>query len=442
MQISRYKLYLYVFMSAFWLACCWGFVADELIPPLHKFDTVKYLIVDFALAILGLSCLRNKFDIAVFVSFIILSVFSSFVFNHVGFMIYFNGFRDFIGLTLVVPVLRYFFTSDHAADFKRLFDKTLYIWLWLQAVCITWQFIRYGAGDMGGGTLGEGGSGMTSMLIYVVSFYLIAPHWDSSRYWESLKKNKVYIFLLYPTFLNETKISFILFFAYFLLLMKFDKTLLIRMVYIVPLGFIMLIGIFAAYLSATDQEAEKYFLSDTYADYLYGLDLDELVELGQKIQDGDMVIDQFDKWGIDIPRFAKIGIMMPVLASKKCGLLFGEGIGQFKGWTTGRMTHFANEYQWLLIGSRPMFFSIIVQLGFLGLIWLVWLLVRLIFSGNATRPLGKQLRWLIALCMVLIMIYNDSLREATMCIMFFFILLAVRNYDTPASESEIVESYK
>lgn len=437
MQISRYKLYLYVFMPTFWLACCWGFVADELIPPLHKLDTVKFLIVDFTLAILGLLCLKNKFDIAVFVSFLILSVFSSFVFNHVGLVIYFNGFRDFIGLTLAVPVLRYFFTSEHAADFKRLFDKTLYVWLWLQAVCITWQFIRYGAGDMGGGTLGEGGSGMTSMMIYVVSFYLIAPHWDSSHYWESLKKNKVYIFLLYPTFLNETKISFILFFAYFLLLMKFDKTLLIRMVYIVPLGFIMLIGIFAAYLSATDQEAEKYFLSDTYADYLYGLDLDELIDIAYKVQDGYYDMEKATEWGLDIPRFAKIALVIPILASDNQGILFGEGIGQFKGWTTGRMTPFAKEYKWLLNGSRPMLFVIFLQLGVMGIAWIFWFLVKICIGGYSSYKLGKQIKCLIAICFLLIMVYNDSLRENCVCVIFFFILLSInKKYSLTTSDTD------
>lgn len=426
MLISRYKLYLYIFLSVFWLAAAWGFVADELIPPLHNFDTVKFLIVDGVLAILGLACLRNRFDITVIGSFLLLSFFSSFVFNNVGFAIYFNGFRDFVGLLFVLPVLRYFFTSSHAADFKKTFDRNLLIWLWLQAFCVTWQFIRYGAGDMGGGTYGEGGSGMVSMMIYVVSFYLIAPRWDSSKYWQSLRENKWYIILLYPTFLNETKVSFILILAYFFLLIKFDRNLILRLTYIVPLGLVVLAGLFVAYVNITEQNADEFFEMETYQAYLYGIDLEELVDIAYKVQDGYYDMSEVGLWSQDIPRFAKIALSIPILAAEKGGILFGAGIGQFKGWTTGLCTQFSIDNRWLLNGSRPELFVIFVQLGLLGLVWFIWLLIRINFGGQTSYPLGKQIRLLIALSFLLIMIYNDSLREIIICSILFYVLLAVK----------------
>lgn len=426
MLISRYKLYLYIFLAVFWLAAAWGFVADELIPPLHNLDTVKLLIVDGVLAILGLACLRNRFDITVVGSFLLLSFFSSFVFNNVGLAIYFNGFRDFVGLLFVVPVLRYFFTSSNAAEFKKTFDRNLLIWLWLQAFCVTWQYLRYGAGDMGGGTYGEGGSGMVSMMIYVVSFYLIAPRWDSSRYWQSLRENKWYIILLYPTFLNETKVSFILILAYFVLLIKFDRNLILRLTYIVPLGLVVLSGLFVAYVNITEQDAEDFFKLETYQEYLYGLDLDELIDIAYKVQDGYYDMSEVGIWSQDIPRFAKIGLSIPIIAVEKGGILFGAGIGQFKGWTTGLCTTFSVDNRWLLIGSRPELFVIFVQLGLLGIVWLLWVLIKICFSGTSNYSMGKQIRVFISICLLIIMVYNDNLREVVLCATFFYILMAIK----------------
>ncbi len=341
-----------------------------------------------------------------------------------------------MGILLVVPVLRYFFTCSHAEDFRRSFDKALTVWLVLQAVCITWQFIRYGAGDMGGGTMGEGASGMTSMMIYIVSFYLIAPRWDSSNYMQSLRKNKFYILLLYPTFLNETKISFLLFILYFLLLVKFDRKLVLKFFYIIPIGIVAFIGLFYAYISATGQDPEKFVSSEMYEEYLYGLDIDEIVDIGQKVQDGLIEVDPTEVWQMDVPRFAKLALIIPILSNEPGGLLFGTGIGQFKGWITGRVTPFAKEYEWILIGSRPTIFVTLVQLGLVGIGWLVWFLWQITFSGKALRPLGRQLRLLLAFSFLMIMIYNDSLREPVVCAVMFGVLLAVRYFPAPESKPD------
>jgi len=353
---------------------------------------------------------------------------------------YLNGFRDFVGILLVMPTLRYFFNSSHAAEFRQTFDRMLKIWLYLQAFCITWQFIRYGAGDMGGGTMGEGSSGLTSMLIYTVSFYLISTRWDAGRYWHSLWENRLYIFLLYPTFLNETKISMVIFLAYFILLVKFDRNLILRLVYIVPVGLVFFVGAFFAYLSATDQEPDDYFSSELYKEYLYGLDLEDLVDVAQKVQDGKIEVDQTAIWEADLPRFGKMALLIPVLHSCPGGILFGAGIGQFKGWTTDRKPPFATEYEWLLIGSRPMAFTMLVQIGLIGLGWFVWLLYFHLFSGRGVRPLATQLRLLLAFNFLIVLAYNECFRELVFCAIMFYILQSVRTADD-SQEAENIDIY-
>lgn len=436
MLINRYKLCFYTFFAIFWIACCWGFVASELIPSLQRLNTIRALLVDVVLILLGACCLQTRRDLTVMITFLALSLFSSIFLNHESWGIYLNGFRDFVGILFVVPVLRYFLTSSHAREFRQSFDKALTVWLVLQAVCITWQFIRYGASDMGGGSMGEGASGMTSMMIYIVSFYLIAPRWDSANYIQSLLKNKFYILLLYPSFLNETKISFLLFILYFMLLVKFDRKLVLKLLYIIPLGIIILAGIFSVYISATGQDSEKFFTTEMYEEYLYGLDVDEIVDIGQKVQDGLIEVDPTEVWQMDVPRFAKIALIIPILTNENGGLLLGTGIGQFKGWVTGRLTPFAKEYEWILIGSRPTVFVMLVQLGLAGIGWLVWFLWQITFSGKTSRPLGRQLRVLLAFSFLMIMIYNDSLREPVVCAVMFGVLLAVRYFPAPEPKPE------
>lgn len=198
-----------------------------------------------------------------------------------------------------------------------------------------------------------------------------------------------------------------------------------------PSGLAVFVGLFLIYASITGQDPEDFLSSELYEEYLYGLDLDELVDIGQKVQDGLIEVDPTDVWQQDIPRFAKIGLMMPILHGTTGGIIFGEGIGQFKGWVTGRATSFAREYQWLMIGSRPMLFVMLVQMGLAGVIWLFWRLSLPVFQGRGGRPMEWQIRALVALCFLIVMLYNDSLREIVVCTVLFYVLLAVRYQALP-----------
>ncbi len=437
-MVEKYKLYYRTFLVIFWVASSFGFVSEELLPPLKGATSIVFLLCDVVLFVLGLVTLRQKGDVLTFISYLLLAVTSTILLNGESALNLLNGSRDFLGLILVAPVLRYFFTCKHSREFMASFDRQLYIWLCLQAVCITEQFLRYGANDHGGGTMGMGASGIASILIYLVSFYLISRRWDSSHFWRSLKENWKYIFLLYPSYLNETKLSFILLAAYFVLLIKFDRKLVLRAVFIIPVAIAGLCGISAIYFSVTNQDADKVLSKEFVEEYLYGgEDLDKLIDVGLMVQSGEIEVDPRDWWAVDIPRMAKLLLIGPYVADCPGGHALGAGLGHFKGGQLVKETHFAEQNRWLLQGSRPWSFFVYVQLGWVGFLWSLLVLGRLIFCRGSRYPQHRQIMILVSLAALAIMFYNDTFRVFNFCVTMFYITLALRYYQPePAAEED------
>ena len=119
-----------------------------------------------------------------------------------------------------------------------------------------------------------------------------------------LWKNKVYVFLLFPTFLNETKIGFLFLLAYFLLLLRVEWKTVFKVLISIPLIIVAMIVAGYAYLTVTGQTFESVFSQSAMDDYMVGEDPEELVELGMAIQDG--IYEREDIGQVDIPRFSKL----------------------------------------------------------------------------------------------------------------------------------------
>lgn len=419
-MIDRFNLYKWIFLIVFWVEACFGFVTQELLPPLEGIGSLLFLLCDAL--ILGVGCLtiRKKGDLAVVATLVVLSWVSTVMVNHLGLVVYVNGLRSYFGLLFAFPLLRWFFRHERAEEFRATMLRTLKWWLWLQAFCITWQFIRHGANDWGGGSMGLGASGITSMLIYLVSYALIVREWDKSNFFGSLRRNWVLVFLLYPTFLNETKVSFLMFALYFILLVKYDRKFVARLIYIIPMTVAAVTGLVYAYFAATKQDPEEVLSEAFFEDYLYGLDIEELIKVGQMVQDGLIEVSETQYWSVDIPRFAKLGLAPSIVDDTAGGDLLGAGIGQFKGGTSMDNTAFAKEYEWLLIGSRPWLFFMFIELGYLGILW--WICTALYqFGIRRPRHLYARRMTIFMFCSLLIIcVYNDSLRD-----LFFMLMLAL-----------------
>ena len=436
-MIDRYKFLSGLFFGAMWALLTFGFISEELLPPLIPLRSVVLLLTDIIFLFLGIYLLRDRRDIFVLVSFLIIGAISCNL-NHLGLIFSFNGTRDFFGLLFAVPICRWFLTSKYREQFISSFDKQLLIFLFLQAFCMTWQFIRYGANDHGGGSMGYGYSGIVSTLIYIISFYLLSKRWRYGNYLDEVVRNKMYFILLYPTFLNETKISFIFLLAYFLLLFPFEWRTVFKLVMAVPIMIVGMLGLGIAYLSITGQNMESVFTQEAMDDYMIGEDPEELLELAQFIQDGTYDVE--DIGNIDVPRFTKIIFIPEALSDCVGGIMFGAGLGQFKGGTVMELTPFAAEWQWLLTGSLPFLFSVVIQLGILGLIWFC-INIATILLPRSPLPAGINIKCFIWVIIILVMMYNDSLRFFP----FTFILVYIALYgyvgNIKRSDNEMVGCY-
>ncbi|MDE6859325.1 MAG: hypothetical protein K2J65_02815 [Duncaniella sp.] len=428
-MIEKYKLYAGTLFAALWISLCWGFVQEEFIGLLERVRPFVFLLLDLIFIILGVFALRNRRD-AIFVGLFVIIVSASALLNSQGLVTVLNGSRDFIGLVLAAPVIRRLLESKYSERFSKSFDRQLQIFLYVQAVCITWQFIRYGAGDAGGGSMGEGASGTISALIYFVSFYLMCRRWDLGQsYIHNIRNNIGLVVLLYPTFLNETKISLVLVVFYFVMLVKINRQYLLKLAAFLPL--IILVGITAvwSYTLVVGHDADEVFSEDNMYEYLVGEDIEELVELAILVQDEEIETDNL--WVMDIPRISKLA-MVPVALEETGGKLWlGAGVGQFKGASVLSKTKFASKYAWLLQGSRPFLFFVIVQLGVIGLAWAIANFISIVQTRN-DGWFSWNMRLYMYLLVLMSMLYNDSFRLFQYCfILFYVVMIGLASHDKP-----------
>lgn len=410
MQIEKSLLYQRILIIAFWIRATFGFVSEEFMPFLVSTQPLVYLAFDVVIALLGMITIRKKWDLILLISFIAVSYITTCIYNGLSFMFYLNGLRDFISFLFIIPIINYFFDNcDRKKRFIIAIDKQLYVFLLLQAFCITWQLLRYGGWDHGGGSLGNMYSGIVSTLIYLISFYLIQKRIDNKNLAKSLWKNRIYIILLFPTFLNETKISFILLLIYFLLLVPINKKLFIRILFVFPLIVIFMCGAILIYLSST-----KVLMEDVFSvGYLLNDDASEYTQWVFDADNGELE---------DVPRFTKLLLLEGVDEEYPGHFFTGFGVGTFKGGTFMENSAIFKEYEWLFVGAIPYLFHLIVQLGVIGLIWFVffWIVKLGVIRVDKFRNLNLQL--FIILTILLILFYNDSFRNSFFCFILMFLL--------------------
>ncbi len=417
---DRSNTYQKVFFIVLWVLCTFGFVADEIIPPLDQIRSPIFLLCDLTIAMLGICVIRKWQDLALSATLLLLAFFSTYFINGLSLPFFLNGLREFVGLMFVMPLLRYFLEEEgRRKRFERAFDHNLYLFLFVQAFCLIFQFLKYGAGDHGGGSFGNWYSGQVSTLIYLCSFYLLNKQIDRDNFLKSLYDNKSLILLLAPTFLNETKISIVYLLLYFILLLPIDRRLVVRMTLFAPVVVIFVwmgVNIYSA--STRNSEDTNKFSIEYISEYLL------LEEVEHAKDDAEWNMDS-NNGVADVPRMTKL-LYLPILDEENPGhILTGFGVGQFKGGTSMEVSEFAEEYDWLLMGSIPYVFHLYIQLGVLGVVWFLAFVVNLFMA-----PITDGRRWtrnwnicLFALIVItILLIYIDILRKVEFCMIFFAIV--------------------
>lgn len=408
-----------ILFFVFWVWATYGFLQEELFPFLASMRSIIFLGLDAVLLFVVLTVVRDRIALLYGVSFLSLAVISTVLVQGLSLVNLINGCRDFLPL-LTLPLFYAIFVSDNRDDFIRRFDKHLFYFLVLQFPCIVFQFLKYGANDAGGGSLGWGYSGIISTLIYVISFYLIQKRWSYQNYMKDLVSNKLLVFLLFPSFLNETKVSFVFLLCYFLLLVKIDSKVIFKLIFAIPLVAMVMILLFNVYLSATGNEDDITSLEYYTDTYLAVEDTDELMMIGEMLHDGAF---EDDDWVVDLPRFTKIMFFPALMESSGNSQLVGTGVSHFKGGTSLELTEFANEYQWALTGTVPYLYFLLVQLGYIGAVGFILYILIYGFSIGKKRD-GRMLNVQVLLFVVVLVVlcYNDAFRVGMFNIIFCYIL--------------------
>jgi hypothetical protein len=422
--LDKYVLYRRTLFTIFWVWATFGFLQEELLPFLASIRSVLFLGLDALLLLLIILIVRDRKALFFAGGFLLLAVFSTFFVQKLSVINLINGCRDFLPM-LSLPLYAEM-QRRYGNDFIERFDKQLFYFLVLQAPCIVWQFLNYGANDAGGGSLGWGYSGIISTSIYIISFYLIQKRWTYTNYFKDLLDNKLLVFLLFPTFLNETKVSFVFCLCYFLLLIKIDAKFILKMVVATPLALVVLFLVYNIYLSATGNKDDITSV-DYYTDtYLAVDDPDQLIMIGEMLQDGEF---EDDSWDVDLPRFTKIMFYPALMESSDNSQLIGAGVSHFKGGTSLAQTKFAEDYHWALTGTVPYSYFVLVQLGYIGIIGFI---AYILFYGFkigqkvSNRMLNIQVMLFVVVSIVLC--YNDAFRVGVFNMIYCYLLTRSCNF--------------
>jgi hypothetical protein len=125
----------------------------------------------------------------------------------------------------------------------------------------------------------------------------------------------------------------------------------------------------------------------------------------------------------DVPRFTKIILAYNILAQETNTLLFGMEFGMFRGTSTGDLSPFTQNWQWLLQGTRPYLFFIMMQ-G--GLVLTSGFLLIIFKINNFFKRATKQMIFYLIIFLV-VLVYQDMYRFHNFSIVYFFFLFFVNS---------------
>ncbi len=412
------------FLGAFCYYAVSGFIG-EMFPPFREAHRVLSVAVDALVVIAGMRLFpslpptRKK---AVLVPLLVFFAISSATYLYTvglfgvstrSLVLHINGLRPYLYIFSSLIIVSATFGSLYQKRFIGRMHILLAVFAIAQIPITVYQFLRYGSGDFVGGTLSEGGSGTLTQMLFLISFYFLNV-FAVTRRTGSVKwsRSLPYLLLLMPVFLNETKVSFIFLAGYFLLASDIRRRKMSG-IFIVAILAVILVVFMTVYVDVTGLEFKEYFTEDFIYGYLFETDV------------------SYDNFGtedfFDIPRMARIALLLEYWKFEPMPMIFGEGYGVLKGQhLLGSDT--TNFLMYLLVGSKNLIFTFLVQGGMLLLIAGSIFLARLTWR----RPPGAlpaaflRLRAFVGLEVLVGFFYNDAFLHPLLCSLLIFLLIRLR----------------
>lgn len=372
-------------------------------------DTVITLIIEFLIVVITVSFIKLKskyFKYLIF--FVFISSISYLISDNLSLLVHINGIRETLVLICYFVIFNAIYKLPSLEKINNNFISFSYIFLAIQIPVSILQFREFGVGDDVGGTYGRGGSGLLTLSIFILIFYLIENKIKIGS--ERLKKGIPLLIFLIPVALNETKISFLLFFLYFLSLINLKK--ISYSIFAASLGPLFMLMFSNVY---TTQSNVSY---DNPLEGIYNIEYIEKYVLG----------DRGSKYS-DVPRFTKVVIGTQILITDG-NFLFGKDYGAFKGSKLEIGSEFSIRYKWLLSGSRPYSFFLLISGGIVLLLFITWMIMSEIFSKhpNNMKNYSSPLLFFLAAIFLIILLYNDAFRSNVFSFIFVFVLFFAKHF--------------
>lgn len=370
-----------------------------------------YIIFDVTIILLSLLSISHiNRRLGMILLFIVAVIGFNFSFNGNSLSYSLNGVREILNVLCLAVFFSDIFSDENeelAAEYVEVFKKFAVFFVIAQLPAAIYQFSIHGPSDWVGGTYGNFGSGNMTFAVICLVFFL-------SHFVRNLTQRMLLYACLVPLFLNETKVSFILIPALILFIHFKPK---VKSMLGAGLAAGVALFIFNKYFTTNigtdfDNNLTGIFSKDFLDSYLFG---------------------DPSSFG-DVPRFTKIILAWQMLSQDTVHLLFGFEYGIFRGGEDGQMSHFAQSVEWLMVGTRPYIFFLMIQGGLLlvaGFLLLIGQINKFFTKHN------NKYKLFLFILFVVILFYNDALRSQNILIIYMFSIF----YANSSLYNEQLEEY-
>ena len=380
-----------IFTILLFLTSCSGLIADLMGLSGRGGFYIVFDVTILFLALLSISYLRGSLLFVLL--FIVACIAFNFSYNGNSLSYSLNGIREILNVLCLAVFFNHVFSEENeelAAEYVELFRKFAIFFVIAQLPAAAYQFSLHGPSDWVGGTYGNFGSGNLTLSVTCLVFFL-------SHFTMNLTQRLLLYACLLPLFLNETKVSFILI------------PVLILFIHFKPKLKSILGAAFAAGIALFI--FNRYFTTNIGVDFdnnLTGIFSEDFIE-------GYLFGDIYTY--TDVPRFTKIILAWKLLAENATTLLFGFEYGIFRGGEVVEMSQFSQSVQWLMTGTRPYLFFLMIQGGVLLVTGFVLLIAQI---NRFFTKYNNKYKTFLFLLFIVILFYNDALRSHNILIVYMF----------------------
>lgn len=429
------RIRIFLFLLILILNSFSGFVVEEFVPDAERFVRIFIMMGDGVMLTLALTTFfrnRSFYGVKYFGVFLLISTITV-IYNldNLGLMAQLNGLRQPLFFFSSLVVVHDIFQSHQKEKFIQYCTLFLLVFAIAQTPTSLLQFVRHGAGDDVGGTFGWGGSGIVTLLLFLICFYFVVK-FGSLDNGSSFGVTRALVFtpLLIPCALNSTKITFLLLPLFFVLLL-FSKKKLYKTIPFLLLGLTLV-----------------YLFTEFYAETGGGEDARTIFERSYLER---YLLSNPTEPGADLPRFQRLIIMFHLMRDDMASLLLGMGYGLFGGGSILDASRVGRSLHYLVSGTTLLLFTLWIQGGLAAVLVFAGAIFSFMKSKLISYHTIKRFRWFLCFSFLAVWFYIDAFLDRSFAAITSYLMIWVSSggagpqprdslLETPEPEVEPVSS--